>query len=92
MQITLPDNLKPLLEHGAVTAGVSVDEFVLRALLSSNQGLFSSFDELDEGDAKREQALIEGFESGQPIPITPEFWQERHRVLQDRIAAQSKVS
>jgi hypothetical protein len=92
MQITLPDNLKPLLEKGAVTAGVSVDAFVLRALLSSNRGLFASFDELDEVDANREQALIEGFQSGQFIPITPGFWRGRRRVLQGRIAVQSKVS
>jgi len=33
-----------------------------------------------------EDALLAGLESGPALPITPEFWKERQRILQERSA------
>jgi antitoxin ParD1/3/4 len=30
--------------------------------------------------------LLEGLDSGQPIPVTPEFWEEKKRRLTERLS------
>ena len=38
-----------------------------------------------------EEQLLEGLDSGPPVEVNEAFWQERRRLLQERIAARSKA-
>jgi antitoxin ParD1/3/4 len=48
--------------------------------------------ELIRADQKRrvgehmDTLLLEGLDSGQPIPVTPEFWEEKKRRLTERLS------
>ena len=90
MTITLPDELKDELERKAAAAGfASVADYLL------------SLAEEDEPDdaaapggppeltpknrAELEAMLEAGMNSGPPIRVTPEFWEDRRRALEERM-------
>jgi antitoxin ParD1/3/4 len=76
LQIDLPESMKRFAEGRAAEAGYgSVDEYV-RELIRSDQER--------RRQERLETLLIEGLDSGPPIPVTPEFWQEKKRKLIER--------
>lgn len=105
MTITLPDDLRDELEQGAKAEGyATVDEYVLamylRARLTGNPledfdfGLADWTDTPERVAARRErlnQLIQEGLDSGPAIPVTPEFWEDMRRRLEERMAARGEA-
>jgi antitoxin ParD1/3/4 len=73
LEVDLPDSMKRLAEGRAAEAGFgSVGEYVQELIRSDLQR---------RREERLEALLIEGLDSGPPIPVTPEFWEERKRRL-----------
>jgi antitoxin ParD1/3/4 len=73
LNISLPDNLKEYLDHRVEEGGYGTASEYLGQLIREEQLRLA---------AKRlESDLIEGAESGDPIPARAEFWDERRRAL-----------
>jgi hypothetical protein len=100
MTITIPDNWKEELEQRAHVAGFSsVDTYVMHVLSWTEPG--DSLDDEERAipappaDAsyvinsrqELEKLLLEGLNSGPPVPVTPEFWADLRRRVSERIAA-----
>jgi len=73
MNISLPSSLKQFV-HDQVTGGTygNVSEYI-RELIREAQR--------EKAKTKLEQMLLEGLESGEPIPVTPEFWEKMRKDL-----------
>ena len=93
MTIRLPDDLKAELERKAHTAGfATVAEYLLSLVPEEDEGA----DEVvgaagppglsPKTRAELEAMLDAGMASGPPIRMTPEFWEERRRVLEERMS------
>jgi hypothetical protein len=97
MNLTLPEPVREWVETEAARAVQPPEAFVLRVLferMEHDEELV--YDEPDETNgqpptaeevANARQALermLQEIESGPPIPVTPEFWAERRRVLTER--------
>ncbi len=96
MTITLPDSMRAEVEAKAKAAGFpSVEAYVASLIIADKP------DESGESDMPEpppgasyavnsreelEAKLLEGLNSGPPIRVTPEFWEERQRVLEERMA------
>ncbi|HLW66666.1 MAG TPA: type II toxin-antitoxin system ParD family antitoxin [Gemmataceae bacterium] len=74
-QITLPDSLKEFVE-GQLAAGAysSASDYIL-ALLHEAQK--------KQAWEKVESLVLDGLNSGEPVEVNPEWWEEKHRRLKD---------
>ncbi|HVK15616.1 MAG TPA: hypothetical protein VM533_01625 [Fimbriiglobus sp.] len=96
MTITLPDGLKAEAEAKAKAAGFpSVDTYVTSLILADQPGEGEECDlpEPPQGASyvvnsreELEAKLLEGLNS-EPIPVTPEFWADLRRQVEERAAA-----
>ena len=85
MTITLPDEMRAMLELKATTAGFgSVDEFVIDALTDDYEPHPTRPPDF-RTRAELEKLLDEGMASGPPVPGDAAFWAERRRVLAAKI-------
>ncbi len=79
MTITLPDELRDELVLGAKAGGfATVDEYVCW-LVQQPDGADAEPTPQDLGfadEAELEAKLLASLNSGPPIPVTPEFWDE----------------
>lgn len=64
---------KKIETHLATGEYDSREDFLLEALRA-----------LDE-QSKLETLLLEGLDSGEPVEITPDYWEEKKRQLKDRM-------
>ena len=76
MNISLPDDLKAFVDQQVQRGYSSASEFV-RELIRNAQK--------QAAKEQLEALLLEGLDSGEPIEVTPEFWQERRQELKRRI-------
>ncbi len=76
LNISLPQSLKDYVEDQVSACGYSTPSEYLRDLVRQDQKR-SSEDRL-------EALLLEGLNSGNPIDITPEYWEQKRRQLMDR--------
>jgi antitoxin ParD1/3/4 len=93
MTITLPDEMREELERKAQVMGfASVDEYILERVLQA----FAQDSEMPDHPLSKltprnreelERMLDEGMNSGPPIRVTPEFWEERRKELERRMAS-----
>jgi antitoxin ParD1/3/4 len=97
MTITLPDSMRAEVEEKAKAAGfASVDAYVASLIVADKP------DESGESDVPEpppgagyvvnsreelEAKLLEGLDSGPPIPVTPEFWSDLQKRVEERAAA-----
>jgi antitoxin ParD1/3/4 len=82
MNISLPDDLKTFVEQQVATGGYgSVSEYVRELLRSAKKA---------QAQAKLEAMLLEGLDSGEPVEVTPEFWEDVRRTARERIKAQKQ--
>ena len=82
MNISLPDDLKAFIEQQVASGGYgSVSEYVRELLRAAKKA---------EAQARLEALLLEGLNSGEPVEITPEFWENIRRRARDRIEARNK--
>ncbi len=77
MNISLPDALKAFVDDQIAKGGYSSASEYVRELIRYAQKQVAQ--------ERLEAALLEGLESGDPIPVTPEFWEERRRELEKRL-------
>jgi len=77
MNVSLPDEMKAFVEDQVAKGAYSTASEYLRELIRQDQQRRLR-EEIDKG-------LLAALESGEPIPVTPEFWQERRKELEKRI-------
>jgi antitoxin ParD1/3/4 len=78
MNIALPDSMKHFVQDRVSEGGYSsVSEYV-RDLIRSDQRR--------KAEERIDALLLEGLDSGPPIPVTPEYWEEKKRKLTERLA------
>ncbi|MGA7496386.1 MAG: type II toxin-antitoxin system ParD family antitoxin [Isosphaeraceae bacterium] len=78
MNITLPESMKHFVQERVTEGGFSsVSEYV-RELIRADQKR--------KGEERIDALLLEGLDSGQPIPVTPGYWEEQKRRLTERLS------
>jgi antitoxin ParD1/3/4 len=68
MNVSLPESLKTYVEEQVNDGGYGTVSEYLRELIRE--------DKKRKAQERLETLLLEGLESGDPIPVTPEFWKE----------------
>lgn len=93
MTITLPDEWRERLESGAKRTGAaSVEKYLLDLVEEAEREeeflahLPGPPELTPRNRDELERMLEEGMNSGPPIRVTPEFWEERRRILAERMA------
>jgi antitoxin ParD1/3/4 len=78
MNIALPETMKQFVQEQVTEGGYSsVSEYV-RDLIRNAQKR--------KTEERIDALLLEGLDSGAPIPITPEYWEEKKRKLAERLS------
>ena len=83
LNISLPQSLKDYVEGQVQAAGYSTPSEYVRELLRQDQQR--------RAEQKLEALLLEGLNSGDPIEITPEYWENKRRQLIERHARKPGV-
>jgi antitoxin ParD1/3/4 len=78
MNIALPKSMKDFVQDRVTEGGYSSVSEYIRELIRSDQKR--------KTDERIDTLLLEGIESGQPIPVTEEYWDEKKRKLTERLA------
>jgi antitoxin ParD1/3/4 len=76
LNISLPVSLKEFVETQVQEYGFSTPSEYIRNLVRDDQKR--------RAEEKLETLLLEGLNSGQPIEITPEYWEKKRTQLVDR--------
>ena len=77
MNIALPESMKQFVQDRVSQGGYSsVSEYV-RELIRADQKR--------KAEERIDSLLLEGLDSGSPIPVTPEYWEEKKRRLAERL-------
>ncbi|MFZ0481340.1 MAG: hypothetical protein WAL71_19525 [Terriglobales bacterium] len=74
MSITIHPEFESKLRALAGAEGISVEQYLER-LIQAEQ----------DADEKLQALAIEGLNSGEPIEIGPEYWEAKHRRLDERL-------
>jgi antitoxin ParD1/3/4 len=77
MNVSLPEELKSFVEEQVKSRGYSTVSEYLRELIRQDHERRLR----EEIDRK----LLSALESGDPIPVTPEFWEQRRKELERRV-------
>ncbi len=83
MNISLPDALKAFVDEQIANGGYSTASEYVRELIRHAQK--------QAAQERLEAALLDGLDSGEPIPVTPEFWENRRKELEKRLNKPSKA-
>ena len=85
------------MKHLTVPVSEDFDETIRKRMAEGGFGSMAEYlrhtvrQDLERADqAKLEQLLLEGLESGEPIEMTNGWMQERRRVLAERLAGRSR--
>ncbi len=76
LNISLPQTLKDFVEEQVEQGGYSTPSEFIRELLRSDQKR--------KATERLETLLLEGLNSGDPVEITPEFWERKRLALLER--------
>jgi antitoxin ParD1/3/4 len=76
LNISLPQSLKDFVEEQVEQGGYSTPSEFIRELLRENQKR--------RAEERLEALLLEGLHSGEPVEITPEFWERKRLALLER--------
>jgi antitoxin ParD1/3/4 len=78
MNIALPESMKHFVQERVTEGGYSsVSEYV-RELIRADQKR--------KVEERIDTLLLEGLDSGQPIAVTSEYWEEKKRRLTERLS------
>ena len=77
MNVSLPESLRKFAEERAAKGYSSVSEY-FRELIREDQKRLAK--------ERLERLLLEGLDSGEPVPVTPEYWEK----LRARVREQAK--
>jgi antitoxin ParD1/3/4 len=78
LNISLPQSLKDYVENQVKSSGYSTPSEYVRELLRQDQSR--------RAEQKLEALLLEGLNSGQPLEIMPEYWENKRKQLVKRHA------
>ena len=78
MNIALPESMKHFVQDRVSEGGYSSVSEYIRELIRADQKR-----KIEE---RIDALLVEGLDSGQPIPVTPEYWDAKRRKLTERLA------
>jgi antitoxin ParD1/3/4 len=79
--ISLPESLKAFVERQVQTRGYgNVSEYFRTLLRDAQKG---------EDERRLEELLFEGLQSGEPIEVTPAYWEKKKAELTARAAARA---
>jgi antitoxin ParD1/3/4 len=78
MNIALPESMKHFVQERVTEGGYSSVSEYMRELIRADQKR--------KVEERIDTLLLEGLDSGQPIPVTPEFWEEKKRRLTERLS------
>lgn len=67
MNVSLPETLKAYVEEQVASGGYGTVSEYLRELIRE--------DKKRKAQERLESFLLEGLDSGDPVPVTPDFWQ-----------------
>jgi len=85
VEINIPADAEELARRNAALAGFEdVGEYVLSLIVEADRQRETALP--DPNDPRIINAIEEGYASGDAGEITPEFWEERRRKLNQRIA------
>lgn len=76
LNISLPQTLKDFVEEQVENGGYSTPSEFIRELLRDDQKR--------RAEERLEALLLEGLNSGDPVEITPEFWERKRLALIER--------
>ena len=77
MNVALPESMKQFVQERVTADGYSsVSEYV-RELIRADQKR--------KAEERIDSLLLEGLDSGAPITVTPEYWEEKKRRLTERL-------
>ena len=77
MNIALPELMKAFVQERVAEGGYSSASEYVRDLIRADQKR--------RAEERIDAFLLEGLDSGQPIPVTPEYWEEKKRKLTERL-------
>jgi antitoxin ParD1/3/4 len=78
MNIALPDSMKQFVQDRVSEGGYSsVSEYIHELIRA---------DQRRKAEERIDALLLEGLDSGPPVPVTPEYWEEKKRRLTERLA------
>jgi antitoxin ParD1/3/4 len=78
MNSALPESMKHFVQERVTEGGYSSVSEYMRELIRADQKR--------KVEERIDTLLLEGLDSGQPIPVTPEFWEEKKRRLTERLS------
>jgi antitoxin ParD1/3/4 len=84
LNISLPQPLKDFVEERVKEGGYSTPSEYVRELLREDQKR--------RVEEKLEAFLLEGLDSGKPIEITPEYWENKRKQLIERHNTKTRAS
>lgn len=84
MNISLPDEMRAFVEEQLESGGYSTASEYIRELIRTAQK--------EKARARLEALLLEGLDSGEPIEVTPQFWEARRDELRRRVEKRTKKS
>jgi antitoxin ParD1/3/4 len=84
LNISLPQPLKDFVEERVKDGGYSTPSEYVRELLREDQKR--------RAEEKLEALLLESLNSGEPIAISPEYWEKKRQQLIERHRAKKKVT
>lgn len=82
MNISMPDEMRTFVEEQLKKGGYSTASEYIRELIRNAQK--------ENARARLEGLLLEGLDSGEPIEVTPEYWEKLRTEARQRLAAQKK--
>lgn len=77
MNIALPESLKQFVQERVTAGGYSSVSEYMRELIRADQRR--------KTEERIDALLLEGLDSGEPIPVTDEYWDEKKRKLEQRL-------
>jgi antitoxin ParD1/3/4 len=77
MNIALPESMKQYVQARVSEGGYSSVSEYIRELIRGDQKR--------KAEERIDALLLEGLDSGPPIPVTPEYWEEKKRKLTERL-------
>ena len=77
MNIALPESMKHFVQERVTEGGYSSVSEYIRDLIRADQKR-NAHERIDT-------LLLEGLDSGKPIAVTPEYWEEKKRRLSERL-------
>jgi antitoxin ParD1/3/4 len=78
MNIALPESMKQFVQERVTAGGYSSVSEYMRELIRADQKR--------RVEERIDSLLLEGMDSGQPLAVTQEYWDEKKRKLAERLA------